>query len=158
MGMLPINRAERFRDSDARCFVYLRIFGALVELKKLFSKIVYQFFSSIWLSYCQLWDILKKKKLTNLILITVFWTILTQRLPGEPCNEVGSLSTVECLVGLETGTFPEDILTEWLLHKNFCLQCFVPFKRVFDECMIDYMNMHHIFSSLPKRMLKNPLT
>ena len=148
VGMLSLNRAERFRNSDAQCYVYLRTFVVRLQLKKCFSKIVYHFFFLLFDCPMANSGPFSREKPHSLILITAFWTILTQRSPGTSWwGWIPKHSWV--LSGTWTGSFPEDFLTEGLLRKNFCLQCFVPFKRMFVECMIHYMNVHHIFSSLP---------
>lgn len=54
--------------------------------------------------------------------------------------------------------FPEVFLTEWLLHKNFCVQYFVPFKSMFGECIVRNMNVHQILSTLLEGILRNPPT
>ena len=62
------------------------------------------FLTAIWLTHNQLWATGKGGSLTNLILITVF-DLLWPKGHWEPCNQVGSQSMTEHLVGIELGAF-----------------------------------------------------
>ena len=62
------------------------------------------FLTAIWLPHGQLLSHSQGDSLTNPMLVTGFYLCQPEG-HWEPCNEVGSLSLAENLVGFELGTF-----------------------------------------------------
>ena len=62
------------------------------------------FVTAIWLSYGQLWAILKETASLTQVLITAFVQVRPEG-HREPRNKVGSLSPAECLAGFQPRTF-----------------------------------------------------
>ena len=121
MGMLPLNRAERFRNFDARCFVYLRTFE--VRQKAFFKNCVPFFFL---LFDCPMVNSgpFSREKPHSLILITAFWYIFTQRSPGTLwCGWIPENRWVLCGTwtgNLSRGFHHRMIATQKFLSTMFC--------------------------------------